>query len=199
MNKVFVIIVTYYAEKWIDKFMKSIQNSTVKSQTIIVDNSSQDSTVDLIKSNYPEVELIVNNKNLGFGAANNIGIKKALDSGAEYVFLLNQDAWVEANTFEKLIDIASKYPEYGILSPIQQKEQTYDRLFLDMITMGRYKYDLISDMMNGNIKDCYPVEFVQAAGWLITKQCLTEVDYSTHYSTTTEKIQITPNEFGDII
>lgn len=176
MNKeVFVIIVTYYAEKWIDKFMESIHNSTVKCQVIIVDNASQDATVDIIKTKYPQVELIENKENLGFGAANNIAIKKALATGAEYVFLLNQDAWVENNTFENLIDIASKYPEYGILSPIQQKDHTYDRLFLDMITIGQYKYDLISDMMNGNIKDCYPVEFVQAAGWLITKQCLTEV------------------------
>lgn len=171
----YIIIVTYNAEKWIDKFMASINNSTVKCKVIVIDNASQDATIDIIKSKHPDVDLIENHENLGFGAANNLGIKKALEEGADYVFLLNQDAWVEDDTFEKLIGIASSHPEYGILSPLQMKNNNYERLFIDMITMGKYKYQLISDLMNNTIHDCYPVEFVQAAGWFITRQCLTKV------------------------
>ena len=59
-----------------------------------------------------------NKENLGFGRANNVGIKYARENGCDYVFLLNQDAWVEPDMMEKLISAAENYADIGVYSPI---------------------------------------------------------------------------------
>ena len=107
-------MVTFNSIKWIDECLASCEAS----QTIVIDNASTDSTVSHIRKNYPEVTLIENKSNIGFGQANNIGIQKALSEGAEYVFLLNQDAYLGQDCIEKLIEVHQSNPEYGILSPM---------------------------------------------------------------------------------
>jgi len=113
-----VIIVSYNFETWIDRCIPSIQASTLPATILVVDNASQDRTCEIIRNRYPEVILIENKENLGFGKANNIGMRYALKKGFDYVFLLNQDAWLEPNTLEKMVNSSLRYPVYGILSPI---------------------------------------------------------------------------------
>ena len=88
--RVFVLIITYNAEKWIEFCLGSLKDSTIPITPLIVDNNSNDKTVSLIKEKYPEAIILANNQNLGFGKANNIGIKYAIEKGFDYVFLLNQ-------------------------------------------------------------------------------------------------------------
>src|SRR5688572_14491270 len=112
------VIVTYNGSKWIEKCLDSLLNSNLPCQVIVIDNGSTDGTLDIINKTYPQVDLVKTQENLGFGKANNIGMKKAYDAGAEYVFLLNQDAWVAQDTLERLVEAASRYTEYGVVSPI---------------------------------------------------------------------------------
>jgi len=91
--KVSVIIVSYNFEQWIDRCLGSLRRSTSPISVIVVDNGSKDKTTQIIEKNYPEVHLIKTGANLGFGKANNIGIRYAMEQGADYFFLLNQDAW----------------------------------------------------------------------------------------------------------
>ena len=86
----YVIVVTYNGSKWIDKCFGSLVNSTIPLQIFAVDNGSSDGTPDIIRSKFPSVQVIENKENLGFGQANNIGIRQAYDAGADYVFLLNR-------------------------------------------------------------------------------------------------------------
>ena len=58
--------------------------------------------------------MIKNDKNLGFAAANNIGIKNAITNGANYVLLLNNDIVVESSMIESFINASDKYPKIGI-------------------------------------------------------------------------------------
>ena len=62
-------------------------------------------------------ELIANEENLGYAGGNNIGIKYALESGADYVFILNPDTTVKSNLFAKLAETAKKNPRAGIIGP----------------------------------------------------------------------------------
>ena len=55
---------------------------------------------------------------MGFGEANNIGIKSSIKQGADYVFLLNQDAWIEKDTIKILLSVITKNENIGIASPI---------------------------------------------------------------------------------
>jgi N-acetylglucosaminyl-diphospho-decaprenol L-rhamnosyltransferase len=96
--KVVVIIVTYNGAGWIEKCLNSLRNSSLNTDVIVIDNASTDETVSLIENLYPEVELVKRANNLGFGQANNIGLRMALDQNADFVFLLNQDAWIDQDT-----------------------------------------------------------------------------------------------------
>ncbi len=105
--KVAAVIVTYNGSKWIDKCINSLLNSTQKIDVFIVDNCSTDGTQHLIKKY--NVEFIQASENKGFGVANNIAIELVLKHNPDFIFLLNQDAWVETNTLEQLINISKNY------------------------------------------------------------------------------------------
>jgi len=105
-KKVCVLIVSYNFEQWIDKCIKSVLDSSIHAAILVVDNYSIDSTCQILKKKYPEVTLIESKENAGFGKANNIGMEYIINNGFEYAFLLNQDAWIEKNTIEKLLEEA---------------------------------------------------------------------------------------------
>lgn len=117
--KIFFVIVTYNAMPWVDRCLKSALNGTKSAEIVVVDNVSKDNTVEYIKANYSQVHLFPQTENLGFGAANNLGIRYALEQGADFVYLLNEDAWIEKNTLEILINVMQKNPDYGVISPLQ--------------------------------------------------------------------------------
>ena len=111
--KILVIIVSYNFERWIDRCLNSLRQSEQQADVVVIDNASQDRTVSLIESRYPEVRLIKSKENLGFGRANNIGMKIALKEGYDAVFLLNQDAWIDAKVLGELSELSRSHPRYG--------------------------------------------------------------------------------------
>lgn len=116
--KILTIIVSYNFEKWIERCLGSLKASSHPTDIIVIDNCSNDRTVEIIKAQYTYVKLIENQANLGFGKANNIGMQLALQEGYDAIFLLNQDAWIESDTLATLAEQSVEHPEFGILSPV---------------------------------------------------------------------------------
>ena len=178
-NRILVIIVTYNAMPWANRCLTSLRQSVVPCDVTIIDNGSTDGTQDFIHNNFPEADLIRNKENLGFGQANNIGLQKALDKKYEYVYLLNQDAWILKDTFEHLIDVSKAHPEYGVLSPMQMKADGlhFEEKFRSYIIPYHqiFSPSLIEDLYFQRVEDVYEVSFVMAAHWLITSKCLATV------------------------
>lgn len=174
--KIFVIVVTYKGMRWYDRCFTSLRNSTIPIQTIVVDNASNDGTVEYIKENYPEIMLIESKENLGFGKGNNLALKYAYEHDCDYVFLLNQDAWIDADdTLEKLVDVAQRHPEYGILSPMHLRA---DRKSLYIqIEDGKTDHgnQLLGDCYFQSLKEVYTFRFVNAAAWLLPKNTIETV------------------------
>ena len=169
--RLLTVIVTYNAMTWLDRCLYSVINSTIYSDIYIIDNASTDDTKAYIKTKYPNVLFYESPQNLGFGRANNIGLQYALDNHYDYVYLLNQDAWIMPDTFEKLIAICRKYPEYGILSPIQMQAngEHIDKAFLTAICKNK---EYVDDIFNNRRGGVYEQNLVMAAHWLITYACL---------------------------
>lgn len=91
-------MVTFNHRQYIEKCLESMSQFT--SNLIIVDNNSTDGTVDFIEKNYPEINLIKNSDNKGYGASMNQGAKV---SKKKHLIFINPDIWVENNSIEELI------------------------------------------------------------------------------------------------
>jgi GT2 family glycosyltransferase len=83
-------------------------------ETVVVDNGSCDGSVDAIAAAYRNTTVLCTGENLGFAGGNNVGIRHALDNGAEYVWLLNNDTAVEPDSLTNLLNEAEKDRAIGI-------------------------------------------------------------------------------------
>jgi GT2 family glycosyltransferase len=86
-------------------------------QAIIVDNGSTDDSVDRIKEVCPDAVILQTHKNLGFAAGNNVGIRLALENGADYVFVLNNDTTVFPDTISAFVRVAEQHPDAAMMGP----------------------------------------------------------------------------------
>lgn len=109
-----VIAVNYNTGHLLDRMMSSLEKARgeLAVQVIIIDNASRDGSAALIRARYPDVELIANDVNVGFGRANNQAVE--LIRG-EFVLLLNTDAFVSEETLAKTLDYMKTHPGCGIL------------------------------------------------------------------------------------
>jgi GT2 family glycosyltransferase len=175
-NTVVAVVVTYNGKKWLGKCIGSLAKSILPVHIIVVDNGSSDGSVEYLHTNFPSIEIIETGHNLGFGQANNIGFRRALELDADFVFLLNQDAWIYDNTIQQLVEIASNDNQWGILSPIHLNASgsDFDYKFKEYI-QPPYCSDFVSDNYFQRLKSVYQTSFVNAAAWLIPRHVIKRV------------------------
>ncbi|WP_143959157.1 glycosyltransferase family 2 protein [Litoribacter populi] len=174
----YVIIVTFNGYNWISECLNSLKKSDFNYKVIVIDNGSEDGTIELLDRSFKEVLLIKSEKNLGFGKANNIGIKIALDNNAEFIFLLNQDAYLYRGSLDNSIKILNKGNKIGILSPIHLagNKKDFDFAFYEYVR-PEFTPDLLGSYFTGNLEDYYPTNFVNAAAWLIKAEIIKKIGY----------------------
>jgi N-acetylglucosaminyl-diphospho-decaprenol L-rhamnosyltransferase len=107
-----IVIVAFKSELVIHECIKSIENDI---KIIVVENSDNSLFKDELEKTYNNVSCVLTTKNLGMGAANNIGIKKAK---TDFVFILNPDVILETSTINELIVASHKIINFAILAPI---------------------------------------------------------------------------------
>lgn len=81
---------------------------------LVVDNASSDGSEEILRSQLTDVEIIQSGANLGFAGGNNVGIRKALSSGADYVWLLNNDTVVDTEALSSLVNAMEGDKSVGI-------------------------------------------------------------------------------------
>ncbi|MCH4147962.1 MAG: glycosyltransferase family 2 protein [Prevotella sp.] len=169
--KILAIIVSYNFTPWIDHCIGSLQASEMPVDIMVLDNGSKDETVKILQERYPEVILVENKDNLGFGKANNIGLHYADNGDYEGVFLLNQDAWIDPNVIATLVKTSEEHPDYGILSPVHLTGNG------DKIEHGFSDYCGISDLQKLPHTALETVPFIDAAIWYLPIKALREVGF----------------------
>ena len=81
------VVLNWNGGQVLDNCLRSLYNQTYRPlEVVVVDNASTDGSVDLLKEKFQDVNLIINGKNLGFGAGNNVGIRA---SRGKYIMILN--------------------------------------------------------------------------------------------------------------
>jgi GT2 family glycosyltransferase len=178
MKKVYAIVVTYNGIEWIEKCLKSLVNSTLLTKIVVIDNGSTDGTKNYIQQNYKNVNLITSDVNLGFGQANNLGLKIAINNKCDYAFLLNQDAWVEKDTILELVNAFETNTKLGILSPIHLNGagNTLDIYFADYLQQSQIGNLKPAEILNPKASpSIIKTSFVNAAAWLISAACIKKI------------------------
>jgi len=103
---------------------------------VLVDNGSTDQTPEKTRNNFPEVQVIENQQNLGVPAGYNVGFKYALEKGAEYIFMLNNDTTIAKDMLGKLYEVAENEKDAGIIMPKILVYGTEDQIWS---SGGRYR------------------------------------------------------------
>ena len=171
--EILTIVVTYNAMKWLDRCLGSLSESEVPTDVIVIDNGSVDGTCEYIAGNYPDVLLTRSEENLGFGKANNVGFRYALEHQYRYVYLMNQDAWVYKDTLSVLTSAMDSDSSIGILSPMQMTASG-DRpdMRFEKKCPAEALEDISGPVASGKV---YETKFVMAAHWMISCECLQKV------------------------
>jgi GT2 family glycosyltransferase len=148
-------------------------------RVIVVDNGSTDGSVTAIQTAFASVEVLVNAENLGYAEGNNVGIRHALASGADYIFLLNNDTVVDAALLDELIATAESEPRVGLTGPKIYYYDQPDRLWyagakeqwLRRIpaTVG------LDELDRGQYAQVRETAFVYGTAMLIRRQVLEEI------------------------
>lgn len=175
--KLLVVVVTYNAMKWLDRCFKSVLSSSIVPDIFVIDNGSVDGTPTYLMKEYPTILFHQTKVNLGFGLANNIGLRYAQDHGYNYVYLLNQDAWVLPDTFEKLINVFKSYTEYGVLSPFQMEANMkhLDKSFKKNSCSWDSSPELLDILYLKKTNDVITVNTVMAAHWMLNEEIISKV------------------------
>jgi len=135
---------------------------------ILVDNGSTDGTLEAIRTRFPTIETIPLGENLGFARACNIGIRRALDLGAAYVLLLNNDTTVDPEMVAHLIQAGENFPRAGMLAPLIYYTEENDRIWSSgfschPITLGTHPIRPPYDHLP------YEVDFLVGCGLLVKR------------------------------
>ncbi len=110
-----IVIVSFNTKQLLDDCLasvyRSLKDSRVDYELIIVDNVSTDGTREMLKKKYPVIRTILNKENVGFGRGNNQGMEAAK---GDYIFLLNSDTIVLNNAIAKLLSFARQHPKHFV-------------------------------------------------------------------------------------
>lgn len=111
-----VVIPSWNAVDEIGACLDSLRSQTLKHRVYVVENGSTDGSADFIAEKYPEVDLLVQPRNLGFAGGVNVGIRQAMEHGAKYIALFNNDAIADKNWLKRLVSSMESYDNVGVVA-----------------------------------------------------------------------------------
>jgi N-acetylglucosaminyl-diphospho-decaprenol L-rhamnosyltransferase len=111
-----ILIVNWNSKDFLRQCLWSVRDTCAElsTQVIVVDSGSFDGCAEMLKSEFPEVEFVQSNDNVGFARANNLGFSRVT---GDAVLLLNPDTEVRESALQTLLDELARRPDAGILSP----------------------------------------------------------------------------------
>ena len=111
-----VVIVGYRSRELLRGCLESLRAypPSCPMKVIVVDNGSQDGTVEMVEAEHPEVEMVASPTNLGFAAATNLGARRG---AAPYLLALNPDTAVTPGALDTVIAVLEREPEVGVVGP----------------------------------------------------------------------------------
>ena len=187
-----IIITNWNGTKVLEDCLRSVFERTrdISFETIVVDDASGDASVEMVRSKFPDVKLIVNSQNLGFSEANNVGMRAAT---GKYLVLLNNDTIIENNAFGILVKFMDEHPDVGIaggtLLSLQGDpdisygnfptfiEAIHGALFLDKIFPSAEWVKRKATVPFPKITSSVEVDYICGADFVIRRELVDEVGF----------------------
>ncbi len=156
-------------------------------EIIVVDNASQDRTVEMAQERFPQVALLANEENLGFAAASNQGLKKGRGN---YLLLLNPDTLVRGNAFGEMFDFLAQHPRVGVVGPkllypdgrLQHSAFSFPTLSMIFLDFFPLNHRLLNSRLNGRYPCAlyeagkpFPVDHPLGAAMMVRREAVEEV------------------------
>lgn len=155
-----------------------LQQRYAPMEVLVIDNASQDGTPEAVRAAYPDLGLIRTGANLGYAGGNNVGIREALQRGAEAVFLVNNDTLLDPDCVARLVNSLEADPQIGVIGPmvytwdrgrvISSAGGAIDWWHADAINVGMGEAD------RGQYK-ARPVDFINGCGLMIARKAIKRV------------------------
>lgn len=181
-----VILVSYNTIEMTRKALSHLFTSTgdFEFEIFIIDNASKDNSADIIRKEYPQITLIENKQNVGFGRANNQALPFVR---GRYVLLLNTDAFIEPDTISRTVQYMDAHPKCGILGvkllgrdgtlqPSCRFFPTPWNLFLERTGLKRiFKQTKLVDDMSWDHASAKECDWVPGCYYLVRKEAVDQV------------------------
>lgn len=175
--KVTVVLVNYNTQHYMEAFFTSLAKQDYTNMDIIlVDNCSQDASIDWLKEYAKDVKLIQMKENVGFGEGCNVGMREAIAQGTDYVLLLNLDTVLEDNLVSELVTYADERTVTTASICCGTKEEGTKEWYAG----GKIDKSLavVDQMIYKNAeKNCYHVGFISGCCMLLHKKVIEKVGY----------------------
>lgn len=178
--KVFIVILNFNSFEDTEECLISLEKLDYSNyEVVIVDNLSTDNSYEKLKKRFIKYNIMRSNKNLGYANGNNIGIKYALESGAEYICILNNDVIVERNFLDKIITVMEDKRDIGLAGPCicqYDYKNSIQAMGANInlytgLTQGKYKNYKYSEIPNKNIL----VDYLGGACFICRRQVFEDI------------------------
>lgn len=184
-----VIIVSWNARTALLDCLQSVMRETAQyvAETIVVDNASTDGSAEVVKHRFPTVKLVINDTNLGFSKANNIGMRR---SSGKYLCLINSDVLVKEGCVKRMMAFMDDHPRIGVLGPrIRGADGTVQRSCMGFPTLWNtfcraLALDSIfgkTQLFGGYLMKHWPhdeirsVDVINGCFWMVRREAVNEV------------------------
>lgn len=175
-TRVSVVVLNWNGVAFISECLDSLLRSNHPLHEVIVaDNGSTDGSVGLIRERYPSVVVVENGANLGAPAGRNVGIRRALAGGAEYVYTIDNDLEADGRTIGALVELMEHEAKIGCAGSI-----IYDRDRRDLILTAGHDVDWTENLVhprhahepdNGQVEPLAEVDYV-GTGAMLTRRAV---------------------------
>jgi len=179
--KVGVVICNWNKKDYVLNCIKSVLEQNYDNYDLyVVDNASSDGSVEAIRENFPQINLIVNRENLGGSGGFNTGLKRIMKEGKyKYSYLLDNDVILDSNALKELIAVVEKDSQIGMVGSAIYQMDYPDKLqtlgaFIDW-QKAETKPHLVGVTEDLVPKGNFEVDYVIACSLLVRNECLNRV------------------------
>ncbi len=177
-----VLVLNWNSPQDTIRCLRSIENSDYSNyQVLVVDNGSEDDSLDQLQKTFPDLKILETGQNLGYTGGNNVGIRYSIEQGVDYIMILNNDTLVAPSMLHKLVSAAENFPQAGLVGPLIFSLESPSNLFaagsfIDW-KKGKTWHRFMFQPASGIIEslETQPVDFIAGCCMLISRTAIEKV------------------------